>query len=51
MAVRNSSAAYPLLAICCAGLVLFTIAAAIVLALIPIYLPSKSVTLASISGA
>jgi hypothetical protein len=50
MAVRNSSAAYPLLAICCAALVLFAIATTIVLALIPVYLPSKSVTLGSISG-
>ncbi len=51
MAGRISAAAYPLLAIGCAALILFTIAAAIVLGLIPLYLPSKSVTLASISSA
>jgi len=51
MATRNPTAAYPLLAICCAGLVLFGIAATIVLALIPLYLPTKTVTPGSIYGA
>ena len=35
---------WPLAAICCLGLVGFLIAATIVLALIPVYLPSKDVT-------
>jgi len=51
MATRNSSAVYSLLAIGCAALVLFAIATTIVLALIPLYLPGKSVTIGSISGA
>jgi hypothetical protein len=37
-------AAGPLLAICCLATILFLIAATIVLALIPIYLPTKSAT-------
>jgi hypothetical protein len=51
MATRNPTAGYPLLAICCAGLVLFGIAATIVLALIPLYLPRKTVTDASLYSA
>ncbi|CAF1184587.1 unnamed protein product [Adineta steineri] len=38
----RSAAAWPLAAICCLGLLLFTIAAAIVIALIPVYLPTKN---------
>lgn len=51
MAIRNSTAGYSLLAISCAALALFAIAAVIVLALIPIYIPTKSATLGSIYGA
>jgi hypothetical protein len=35
---------WPLAAICCLGLIGFLIAATIVLALIPLYLPQKSAT-------
>jgi len=34
----------PLLAICCLGIILFLIAASIVLALIPVYIPQKVAT-------
>jgi hypothetical protein len=34
----------PLLAICCLGIILFLIAATIVLALIPLYIPKKTLT-------
>ncbi|CAF1149491.1 unnamed protein product, partial [Adineta ricciae] len=37
-------AAWPLAAVCCLGLILFLICAAIVLALIPLYLPTKNLT-------
>jgi hypothetical protein len=34
----------PILAICCLGIILFLIAATIVLALIPLYIPKKTLT-------
>ena len=37
-------AAWPLAAVCCLGIILFLICAAIVLALIPLYLPTKDLT-------
>jgi len=42
--VRRRAFNAPLAAICCLGLILFLIAATIVLALIPIYLPRKDVS-------
>lgn len=38
---------WPLAAICCLGLVAFLIAVTIVLALIPVYLPTKDLTINS----
>jgi len=40
--------AWPLAGICCLGLIGFLIAATIVLALIPLYLPNKQVTVNNI---
>jgi hypothetical protein len=50
MALRNSSGRYPPLAIACFAFILFVIAAAIIIALIPVYLPSKLLTVNDLNG-
>lgn len=47
MAFRNSAVALPMLAFGCLGLVVFAIAATVVLALIPIYTNTAPVTVNS----
>ncbi len=49
MATSNAGVAVPLAALFCLGLMLFAIAATVVLALIPIYIPTKSATLSGVN--
>ncbi len=51
MAAANvSRGAFPLVAICCLGLILFAIAATIVLALIPVYLKTRDGPAGKLNG-
>jgi len=50
MAIRAAPAAFPMIAICCLALILFTIAATIVLSLIPVYLSTRDATLNNKDG-
>jgi len=50
MAARGATAGLPIAAICCLGLILLGIAATIVLALIPVYLQRKNVSLAPLNS-
>lgn len=51
MAIRNRNSTYPLLAIGCVVLVLFAIAATVVLGLIPVYLPKQTAASSNVYGA
>jgi hypothetical protein len=50
MVTRSISAAFPIAAICCLGLILFAITVTIILALIPVYLLQKSATFGPINS-